>query len=279
MVKLLSIEILLMTLTGVFAATILPRLLGYPPALPLFVVGFLMALSFVGFYALTNLGGRKMPPRVRVILGVVSFLVAFWGDLALMVGSLTRSVDLPAYMFYFWLAPGLFGLLLVAVAALWPRDQSRGEAAGWALYAYAFPMLGIRVLLVPLVQVNQMAALIAVQAGALYLLMRGLVRIFMPTSAEGNLDAGPLLHRPVPDRIVGLVEGVTRRNARPYATRPDGSTDDQAISLLCKPEDLPGVMAKVKEALGNEPFLVETGIEVGGKVEIVVRPAPAGEFA
>jgi hypothetical protein len=277
MAKLFGIEILLMILTGLFAATVIPTLLGHPPDGLLFVVGFLMSLSFVGFYAMANLGGQKMRPRVRVIIGIAAYLLAFWGDVALLIGNLTRSLDRPAYLYYFWLAPLLFGLLLTATATLRPRGQSRGEAVAWALYTYAFPMLGVRLFLVRLVAVNQVAELIAVQAGAVYLLLRGLVRIFMPTSAEGNPEAAPLVHRPVPDRIVGLVEGVTRRNARPYATRPDGTCDEDAISLLCLPEDLPGVTAKLKEALRGEPFLVEAGVEAEGKVEVVVRPAPAGQ--
>lgn len=273
MAKLFGIEILLMTLTGLFAMTLIPLLLGYPPDPTLFVVGFLMALSFVGLYALANMGGRKMPPRVRILLGIASYAVAFWGNIALLIGNLMGGTDFPAYMYYFWLAPPLFGLLVTGVAALRPHDGARGESAAWALYAYAFPMLGVVYLLVPLVKVNLIATLIAVQAGALYLLLRGLVRIFLPTSAEGNAEASPLMHRPVPDRVVGLVEGTTRRPARPWATRPDGSRDEEAISLLCRPEDLPGVTARVVEALKGQPFTVAPGEEVEGKIELVIRPA------
>lgn len=279
MAKLLGIETLLMILTGLYTATVLPLLLGHPVEWPLFTVGVLMALAFVGLYALANLGGQKMPARVRLLFGVASYVVAFWGDLVLVVSNYVRGVDVPNYLYFFSLAPALAGLLLSGVAALRPQNQVRGEAAAWAVYIYAFSMLGVRYLLVPLVEVNLMARLIAVQSGAFYLLLRGLVRILMPTSAEGNADAAPLIHRPVPDRIVGLVEGTTRRPARPFATRPDGSRDEGAISLLCRPEDLPGVTAKVEEALQGTPFVVQTGMETEGRVEIVIRPAPAVESA
>ncbi|MFZ5827945.1 MAG: hypothetical protein ACOY94_26875 [Bacillota bacterium] len=276
--KLLGLEILLMLATGLFAMWVIPALLGYPPAWTLLLVGLMMAMSFIGLYAMANLGGRKMGGTVRVAIGLVAYVAAFWGDLALVAANLYRGDTLPAVATYIRLAPALLGLLLLAAATVKARSGERGEVAGWALYAYALPMLGVRYLLVPLVAVNPVAQLMAMQAGAFYLFLRGLARLFMPTSAEGNEEAGPLIDRPVPDRIVGLVEGTTRRSARPFATRPDGSLDESAVSILCRPEDLPGVAARLREALGELPFTVQPGLEVEGKVELVIRPARAGEL-
>lgn len=276
--RLLGLEILLMLATGLFAMWVIPALLGYPPAWPLLLVGLMMAMSFIGLYALSNLGGRKMAGPVRVALGLVAYVAAFWGDMALVIANLYRGDALPGAATYFRLAPAVLGLLLPAVAAVRVRPGERGEAASWALYAYAFPMLGVRYLLVPLVAVNPMAQLMAMQAGAFYLFLRGLVRLLVPTSAEGNAQAEPLIDRPVPDRIVGLVEGTTRRSARPFATRPDGSLDESAISILCLPEELPSISARLQEALGELPFTVQPGLGAEGKVELVIRPARAGEF-
>lgn len=272
MAKLLGIEILFMILIGLFAAFGIPAALGYPPAWPLFLVGFLMTMSFIGLYAIANLGGRKMKPAARTVVGLLSFAAAFYAPILLAAGALFRGERLGVVALTN-LLPVLPALLLPAVAALKAKPGQRGEAASWALYAYTFPSVGIWWVLLRLVEINPMAVLIAVHAGALYLFLRGLLRIFMPTAAEGNPDAAPLVLRPVPDQIVGLVEGTTRRRARPYATRADGSLDESAISILCRPEDLPGVSAKLQDALGSRPFTVETGQPVSeGQVELVIRP-------
>lgn len=275
--KLLGREILLMILTGLFAMWAIPVLLGQPPAWPLLLVGIMMAMSFIGLYALANLGGRKMPGPARVVLGLVAFVAAFWGDVALEVARLYRGDEAALASTYFRLAPALFGLCLVALAAGKAPAGERGDRVAWALYAYALPMLGVRYLLVPLVQVNWLAQLMAMQAGAFYLFLRGLIRLQAPTAVEGDTQAGPLMRRAVPDRIVGLVEGTSRRKARPFATRPDGALDESAISILCRPEDLPGVTAKLRQVLDGAPFTVESGLEAEGQVELVIRPAAAGE--
>ncbi|MFZ5814708.1 MAG: hypothetical protein ACOY93_05345 [Bacillota bacterium] len=274
--KLLGIEILLMAATGLFSMTVIPWILGHPPAGRLLLVGFLMAMSFVALYALFNLAGRRLAPRTRALIGLLAFAGAFWGPLLNAAGLLP---DLPLRLAYVDLAPPLAGLLLTAVAGIRAVPGERGKAAAGALYAYALPSLGLLWLLVPLVRINLTAQLIAVQAGAFYLFLRGLFRIFLPTAAEGNPDAPPLVYRPVPDRIVGLVEGTTRRRARPFATRADGSLDESAISILCGPEDLPALSARLREALAEEPFAVEAGVEAGRQIELVIRPATAGEPA
>jgi len=274
---LLLIEIGFMLLAGLFAMAAVPWLRGFPPAWPLFLVGVLMTMSFIALYALANLGGKRMSTRLRLGIGLVAYTGAFWSDFTLAAGMLYRGDALPLRAGYVMLGPALLGLLLALVAALRAKPGERGAAAAAALYMYSLPMLGVRYLLVPLVSVNPWAQLIAVQTGAFYLFLRGVLRIYRPTSAEGNEQARPLMPRPVPDRVVGLVEGTTRRSARPFATRSDGTLDEQAISITCRPEDVPGVAQKVKEALADQPFLVETGVAANGKVELVIRPAQVAE--
>ncbi len=277
MLTLLLIEILFMLLAGLFTMGVLPWLRGFPPAWPLFLVGVLMTLSFIALYALANLGGKRMSTRLRLGLGAAAYLGAFWSDILLATGMIYRGDGLPPRAGYLLLGPALLGLVLPAVAALRAKPGARGSAAATAFYMYALPMVVIRYPLVWMVRVNPWAQMIAMQTGAFYLFLRGLLRIFRPTSAEGNEQAGPLVPRSVPDRIVGLVEATTRRSARPFATRPDGSLDQQAISITCRPEDLSGVSQRLREALGDQPFLVEKGVEEKGKVELVIRPATTNQ--
>lgn len=266
-----------MVLTGFLAMFGVPMLMGQTPGLPFFMVGFLMTLSFVALYAMANLGGRKMPSAVRLGIGLVAFPAALWGNLLSVVSPPAEGGVAAGWTQVILLIPILFGLILPVVAALKASLGKKGTAAIWAFYVYALPMLWVRFLLVPLVQVSSLAQLIAMQTGAFYLFLRGLVRIYVPTSAEGNPNAAPLVHRPVPDRIVGLVEGQSRHRARPFATRPDGSLDESVISILCRPEDVEPLSQKLRQALEGQPFTVTTGATVGGKVELVVGPEPAPE--
>lgn len=254
MVRLLGLEALLMVLAGFYAVFVPPALLGYPPDGVLFVVGFLMALTFSGLYALANLVGHKMPAAARAAIGIAALGLAFVAD-----GSALA-------------VPPLCGVALGLLGALRSEAGRRWEGALWAVYAFAVPMLGIRYALVPLAGTSSIVQVIAEQAGTLYLLLRGLMRIFMPTSAEGNSEAGPLLHQPVPDRIVGLVEGTARASARPYATRADGSLDESAISILCRPDELTAVAARLEAALAGHPYSLQVGETVGARVELVIRP-------
>lgn len=273
MARLMVSELLLVLLAGVFAAVGIPWLMGLPPDWPLFVVGFMMSMAYVAMYALANLAGKRLSARWKRVTGIVAFLAVFWGPI-LLAGNSLRAGFLPVRTAYVYLAAPLFGLLLEVLATLLPRSGRRpGESGAEALFAYAVPMVMVRYLLVPLVGVNPVAQLVAMQCGAVYLFGRGLVRLFAPTSAEGNLEAGPLVHRPVPDRVVGLVESLSRRSARPYFTLPDGSLDEQGLSVLCAPGEAEELAGRLRAALEGQPFSVEAGQVVEGKVELVVRPA------
>jgi hypothetical protein len=76
----------------------------------------------------------------------------------------------------------------------------------------------------------------------------------------------------VPDAIAGLAEGTLRKRARPWATRPDGSEDETAISLVVPAAEVEGAVHKLAAALEGKPFTAEPGQPVKGGVEIVVRP-------
>lgn len=254
MARLLGLEALLMILCGAYAALVPPALLGYPPDGVLFVAGFLMALTFSGLYALANLGGSKMPAAARAAAGVLA------------LGALLAASETPLR------AASACAVALGLLGALRTGAGRRWDGALWAVYAFALPMLGVRYLLVPLAGATGIVQMIAVQGGTLYLVLRGLLRIFLPTSAEGNSAAGPLVRQPVPDRIVGLVEGTARTSARPYATRADGTLDESAISILCRPEEVAAVAERLKAALAGQPYAVQVGERVEARVELVIRP-------
>lgn len=254
MLKLMGREVLLVLLSGLFTQYAVPILLRKPPASGLFAVGVVMGLTFMSIYAISVLTGNKMPKRARAWLGVVALLLAFGPGLTGMAGLVAPAV----------LLPGL--------GALRTPTGERGQAALTALYAYSFPMLCVRWLLVPLVNSSPAAVTMALYTGSAYLAMRGLVRLVWPGSVEGDPAAGPLVYRPVPDHVVGLVEGAARRRARPYATAPDGARDGGVISVLCPPDEAPALAGLIAQRMGNWPFEVLVGEAFEGQVEVVVRP-------
>src|SRR5690606_8423683 len=125
--------------------------------------------------------------------------------------------------------------------------------------AYAVPLLAVRYLLVPLAGPGEAVLALAMQSGTFYFFARGLVRLALPTSAEGNPAAGPLIHRSVPDRVVGLVEATSRRRALPFATRADGSQDRGAIAIRCGVEEAAELADRLRAALAGHPVTVEPG--------------------
>lgn len=272
MVKLLVREVVLVLLSGVAGMYFIPYLFGQKPVAPLFVVGFLMGLTFAPMYAIAMLGGNKMPARVRNWLGPVAWLAAFGVELTRFVQLQGTSASVSGVAVYTYIAPPLFGLLLPGVAALRAKAGERGGVALKTLYAYSFSMAEVRWLLVPMIGINAVGVMIAMQAGALYLTARVLLGIFYPSRVEGNMTDPPLLHKPVPDAIAGLVERTSRRRARPYATQAGGGLNQNAISILCAPEDVAGVTSRLNEALAGQPYVAAGGETVEeGKVEVVIR--------
>lgn len=253
MIRLLVREAVLVALTGLIVRYLLPRLLGIPAAPAFLAVGFMFALTIMSLYAMTVLAGNRLPPRYKGALGAAALpLVALpgapWGA-------------------------GVPGLLLPALAALLrPHPgQSRADAAMEALYAYAIPMAAVRWLLVPLVGENPGLAAIGLNAGVAYLAMRGLVRIAWPLSAEGNREGAPLIHRPVPDWVVGLVERASGLHALPFALRADGSRDQSGISLRCDRAEAEDLLKRVRRAIADTPFQAEPGPEAGAQAQIQIH--------
>lgn len=256
MARLLTAELVLLALTAAFAAAGLPWLSGRPPAWPLLSVGFLMALAFSALYALANLAARRLR---RPLL--------FAGGLLALAAVVVDNVRQGAFAWGEAL-PVAAGLALTALGG------ALGRGAGASLWAYAAPLAAVRYALVPLAGSGEPVRALAVQSGAFYLFLRGLLRLAFPTSAEGDPSAGPLVRRAVPDRVAGLVEAVSRRRALPYATREDGSRDEEAIAVRCSPAEAAELAERLRAVLEGHPVTVTQGVQVGGEVELVVRMAP-----
>jgi len=253
--RLLTAELVLLALTAVFAAAGAPLLSGRPPAWPLLSVGFLMALAFSALYALANLAARRLPQPVLLAAGLLALLAVLLGS-----GGGGRAVA------------GLSdALALAAGLALLALGRALRRGAGASLWAYAAPLAAVRYVLVPLAGSGDLVRALAVQSGAFYLFLRGLVRLAFPTAAEGDPAAGSRLRHPVPDRVVGLVEATARRRALPYATLADGSRDEEAIAVRCRPAEAAELAERLRAALQGQPVAVTRGVQVGDEVELVIR--------
>lgn len=251
--RLLIVELLLLLGTALFAAAGVPWLSGRSPSWPLFLVGFLMGMAFVALYALANLAARSLREPVLLAVGLAALGLLYIGP------GQAAAVH--------W-TPLAAGLVLPALGLVLRRR------AGSSLYAYAVPLLAVRYVLVPLAGSGEFVHQLALQSGTFYFFFRGLVRLAFPTSAEGNLSAGPLVRRPVPDPVVGLVEATSRRRALPYATREDGSRDEEAISVRCSRTEAAGLAERLRAVLKDHPVTVAEGVATGDEVELVIRMAP-----
>jgi len=264
MATLMGREASFVLMAGLFAQFIFPLM---RQTAGMFSVGAVMGLTFMPIHAIVLLGGRRMTERVRGWVGVGAWLLAFGPDLGL-TWVRTGQLASPAVA-----VPALVGLLLTGVAGLVPpKAGGPGAEALWGLYAYSLSMLGVRWLLVPMLGGGEFAVALALGTGAFYMGLRSLARLFWPSAVEAKRSAEPVVHRPVPDRVVGLFEGTTQRRARPFATRPDGSLDENAVSVLCSPEQVAGVERQMADLLADKPFTVSVGQAVEGRVEVVVRP-------
>ncbi|BAD41876.1 hypothetical protein [Symbiobacterium thermophilum] len=256
MARLLTAELLLLALTAAFAAAGVPWLAGQPPAWPLLSVAFLMALAFSALYALANLAARRLRQPALLAAGLVALA-------SVAVDALRRGP-------FAWGE----GLALAAGLVLSALGGALGRGAGAGLWAYAAPLAAVRYALVPLAGSGEPVRALAVQSAAFYLFLRGLVRLAFPTSAEGNPSAGPLVHRPVPDRVVGLVEATARRRALPYATREDGSRDEEAVAVRCPRAKAAELAERLRAVLEGHPVTVTQGVQAGDEVELVIRVVP-----
>lgn len=269
--KLLIREFLFVLALGLFAWFGLPLLLGQSPDFVLFSLGLVVGLTCAPIYALVLLIGKRLPPAVRGWVGVFAWVFVFLNEvLVVLLGRVPRGAGV---LLYFQLAPGLLGLLLAALAAQRKSDNPRSAEALHGLYVYSASMLAVRFILMPMVSVNPFLTLLAMQGGALFFLLHGLLRLYAPLGPELAVQTEPLVaRRYLPDAIVGLSERTLHKRARPWATRPDGSLDETSVSLVVPRADLDDALARLAGALDGKPFVAEAGEPVAGGVEIVVRP-------
>lgn len=258
MVRLFLREAVLVTLTALSVRYLFPPFFGTPDSPAFLPVGAMFALTIMSLYAMTVLGGSRLAARLKGAVGVVSL------SLLALAGSKWGAV--------------LPGVLLPALGALRGHSlgRSRSDAAMEALYAYAAPMLAVRWLLVPLVGQNAGLATSGLYAGVLYLLMRGLVRLIWPLSSEGDREGAPLVHRPVPDPVVGLAERAAQRPALPFTVRVDGSRDPSGISFRCSPNEVDGLLTRIQSGIADTPFQAEQGPDVGTEAQVIIRH-PSGK--
>lgn len=263
---LLAREAATVLLTALFAMFGVPAILGVAPTFGLFWAGLLMAMAFMTMYAIGVLGGNKMPRRALPVMGLLVWAAAFagiWRDPGEGQEAVLWSAGGPV--------PILLGPLLALLGGIRGKSGARGTEALSALYAYSFPMLAGRWVLLPMLLENPVAPGLAWLTGTFYTACRVLLRTFWPGSVEGDAAAPPLVHRPVPDAVAGLVERSAGRRARPYYTDAAGHECGDGISVLVAPEEAEAVAARVTAALGEQPFAVEVGEPAEGKLEIVVR--------
>lgn len=253
MLLLMIREVALILLSGLFARYLLPFFPGQISDPGLFWVGIFMGLSFMPIYALGVLAGNRMNGRVKLGVAALFWVLAFAPGAQVALG-------LPALLFAGW-------------GAVRHSAAERVSAAAGALFAYSFPMLGIRWALLPLLGGGAGASTAAaLLIAAAYVSLRSLVRILWPGSVEGDATAPPLIYRPVPDAIVGLVEAAARRSARPHYTLPDGSRTEEGVCVLAAPAEAEAVAERIRAQLGTAPFRVALGQQAGERIEVVVRP-------
>jgi hypothetical protein len=269
--KLLAREGVLILVVGLFGGFGVPVLMGAPAAGGLFLVGVVLGLTFMPIYALALLGGKHMPVAVWKWLGVFAWAFVFLNDFLSVGKVLVLRGTVTAMAAYLFALPGLFGLLLPALAALRAPRGQRADQALWALYLYGLPMAAIRFLLVPAVQVNEALTLLAMQGGGLYMFLHGLLRIYAAIGPESAESSEPLVRRILPDAVVGLAEGLLHRPARPYATTADGGRDADAISFELRPDEVENALARLTRAMQGKPVTVEQGQPVGDKIEVILR--------
>lgn len=268
--KVMLREFVLVLVTGLFGWLAVPALVGQAPALPLLFVGLFLGLTFAPMHAISLMVGRRLPPVVRTWVGVFAWVFAFLANIKWVLAVLAEGLVLSARTMGVELVPPMLGLILTMMAALGAPKGERGRAAAWSLFLFSLPMWVVRDVLVRLVSPDMILMLMAMLGGTLYMFLHGLLRIYAPSVVEDENRNEPLIRRPVPDAVVGLVEGTLHRRARPYATTVQG-IDDTAISVLCQPDEVEQVVVRLQEALGTRPFEASSGRQVKGQVEVVIR--------
>lgn len=269
--KLILREGLLVLLTGLAAALLAPWLAGAAAPAGAFYLGLMLGLNYMVVYALVAMIAARMPAFWREWLGLLGWVAAFTGEIAFFAGLVRAGLVFEPAAVYVQLAPAALALPVVLAAILKAPAGSRISTAAVGLLLYSASLLIVRDFLVGLLLGPVPMAVTAVQLGALYLAVRVVLRLLMPLPGEGD-PAAPLVRRTVPDGIAALVERAAKRRAQPWATLPDGKTDEQVLSILVHPEEAEQVRTRVEAALEGRPFTVARGDQVAEQVELVVRP-------
>ena len=265
--KVMARELILVLVTGLFGWLAVPAMLQQPTAWPLLVVGIFLGLTFMPMHGIAIMAGKRMHDVWRMWVGLFAWAFAFLSSFVGVLRVLSVGARLASLAVLIELVPPILGLALPLLAAARPPRQGRFHAAGWSLFLFSLPMWAVRDLLVRIVSPNQVLVLMAMLGGTLYMFLHGLLRIFAPTAAEDEARTEPLLvRRPVPDAIVGLVEGTLHRRARPAAAVPG------AIAVLCPPAEAAAVAQQLTAALGDRPFAVSTGETIKEQVEVLIQP-------
>ncbi|HLO01798.1 MAG TPA: hypothetical protein VK191_01660 [Symbiobacteriaceae bacterium] len=205
------------------------------------------------------------------MVGIIQLLVRETG-IALFVGLFAYVLTGQGFVF------GAIGFILsLATAGVYamghaltgrlPLLKGRPALLQQALTALSGLLLGW-LLLVPLLggSSSGIRALVA-RLVALYVGARFLSELIWPVV--------PVRRPVIKDQLVVQAERLLARSARPYATRTDGSLDEEAVSFVVEPEEADSRRAALADLLASQP--VEVSVE---GAELVIRPArPRGETA
>lgn len=199
------------------------------------------------------------------MVGLVQLLLRETG-IALLMGLITYVLAGQGFTF------GAVGFILsLASAGIYAMGYALaarlpfGKGRPWVqqvLTAVAGLLLGW-LLLVPLLGgSSEVLRNLVVRLVALYVGLRILSELVWP--------AVPVRRPVIKDQVVAKAERLLARTARPYATRPDGSLDEEAVSFLVEPAEAEPCRSALAEALA--PFPVVVRLE---GAELVIRPALA----
>lgn len=200
------------------------------------------------------------------MVGLVQLLLRETG-IAVLVGLITYILAGQGFTF------GAVGVILsLAAAGVYamghaltgrlPFLQGRPALLQRVLTAVAGLLLGW-LLLVPLLGgTSEALRTLVVRLVALYVGLRFLSELVWPVV--------PVRRPVIKDQVVATAQRLLARTARPYATKPDGSLDEEAVSFLVEPAEAEACRAALVEALARFPVVVNLA-----GAELVIRPALA----
>lgn len=186
---------------------------------------------------------------IAVLVGIVTYVLAGQGFIFGAVGLILSLA-----------AAGIYAMGHAVTGRL-PFLQGRPAILQRLLTALSGLLLGW-LLLVPLLGGSSGAirTLIA-ELVALYVGLRFLSELVWPVV--------PVRRPVIKDQVVAQAERLLARTARPYATRPDGSLDEEAVSFQVAPAEAEAFQRALVDSLAPYPVVVRLE-----GAELVIRPAP-----